>query len=187
MLITEDYLDLLRRYRTDNPEWGPGGDKRHARLIQPLIEEWEPSTIVDYGCGGGQLVRILQNANPDVTVSGYDPSHPDFDVDPVLADMVVSTDVLEHIEPDCLHDVLSHIASITTDVAYLTIAITPSEAVLADGRNAHLIVEPAEWWEDTLKEHFDQVGTYDSRKADITFTCTLPSHRLLLSDLFENG
>jgi 2-polyprenyl-3-methyl-5-hydroxy-6-metoxy-1,4-benzoquinol methylase len=68
------------------------------------------------------------------------------DAAPEPHDIVACTDVLEHIEPDCLDDVLKDIRRCTKKVAFLLIATRPAIKVLADGRNAHLIQQPYTWW-----------------------------------------
>jgi len=39
-------------------------------------------------------------------------------------------------------------------MAFLVIATRPAAKKLADGRNAHLIVEPASWWLPRLTSHW---------------------------------
>jgi hypothetical protein len=85
---------------------------------------------------------------------GYDPSVEEFERLPAPADIVVSTDVLEHIEPECLDDVLKHIGSLTLKGAYLNIHTGKAKAILPDGRNAHLIQQPWDWWQSKLKNVF---------------------------------
>jgi len=62
--------------------------------------------------------------------------------------------VLEHVEPDLLDNVLAHISSLTRHYAFLNIATVAALKTLPDGRNAHLIVEPPEWWRARLERHF---------------------------------
>ena len=69
--------------------------------------------------------------------------------------MVACTDVLEHIEPDCLDHVLDHLCELAENVAFLVVATAPAQKTLADGRNAHLIVESARWWLPKLIERWD--------------------------------
>ena len=56
------------------------------------------------------------------------------------------TDVLEHIEPDCVDMVIEDIFRLTKRAAFLVIANRPALRALPDGRNAHLIQEGPEWW-----------------------------------------
>jgi hypothetical protein len=71
---------------------------------------------------------------------------PDFAREPEPHDLVVCSDVLEHIEPDCLGDVLRHLYDLTKKALFVDVACRPAKKVLADGRNAHLIQrDPSAW------------------------------------------
>lgn len=150
--ISPEYKELISRYHADKEAWG-SGSHRHAGLVADLAEEGD--TILDYGCGKGNLKRNL----PGFVVNEYDPGIPGKDAKPEPADVVVCTDVLEHIEPEFIDKVIGEIYSLTRKVAYITIAMRPARAVLPDGRNAHLIVEDWDWWREKLAKYFvfDQV------------------------------
>ena len=75
----------------------------------------------------------------------YDPAFPDYGA-PRPADLVCCIDVLEHIEPDYLGNVLEDLSRITVGHGFFSIHTGPATKRLADGRNAHLIQQPASWW-----------------------------------------
>jgi hypothetical protein len=104
----------------------------------------------------------------DRTVFSYDPAVEGIDEEPDPADLVVCTDVLEHIEPDCLDDVLADISRCTLKVAMLTVCTVPAAKHLPDGRNAHLIVENSRWWMRKLFHHFDPL-TFNAGKNGFLF------------------
>jgi len=120
------------------------GSKRRKEYIESLGY----SDILDYGCGKGKLGIGKR----------YDPGIPDFSADPDPADLLVCTDVLEHIEPEYLDDVLNHMASKMKHAGYITIGCGPAAKKLPDGRNAHLIVKPPAWWLEKLAEYFIVTG-----------------------------
>lgn len=101
-------------------------------------------TILDYGCGPGSFAREM--AKHGFRVAEYDPGVGGKERLPKPADLVVCTDVLEHVEPEHLSFVLAHLNALTKKAALLYIATRPAEKLLPDGRNAHLIVESADWW-----------------------------------------
>ena len=79
-------------------------------------------------------------------ITNYDPFLPGFDREPEPHDLVVCSDVLEHIEPECVGDVLRHLHTLTKKTLFIDVACRPAKKVLADGRNAHLIQwEPDKW------------------------------------------
>ena len=106
-------------------------------------------SILDYGCGKGTLKKAL-----GWEISEYDPCIPGKDTPPEPHDCVVCTDVLEHIEPEHLDAVLSDLKRLMRRSGFLVIATRPAKKTLPDGRNAHLIVKPPEWWRHKLEEVF---------------------------------
>jgi len=60
---------------------------------------------------------------------------------------VVCGDVLEHVEPECLDDVLAELRRVTQEVGLFVVHLTAAKKTLPDGRNAHLIQQPADWWQ----------------------------------------
>ena len=106
--------------------------------------------MLDYGAGK----QSLANAMPWVRIAGYDPAIPELSKPPMPADLVVCTDVLEHVEPECLEDVLDDLRRLTLKAAYLEIATREALKHLEDGRNAHLIVQPMEWWLPRIWQRF---------------------------------
>ena len=86
----------------------------------------------------------------------YDPAYPEYG-DPKSADLVCCIDVLEHIEPDLIDNVIKELSLITTNMGFFTVDIGPAQKHLSDGRNAHLIQKPSSWWLEKLVKYFDVV------------------------------
>lgn len=153
MLISEDYRQLNARMHVDKPQYGVSG-KKYAGHVFALARDLKVGHILDYGCGKQTLKEAISDA---FEVRGYDPAIPGLDAPPEPADLVACTDVLEHIEPDCLDAVLDDLLRVTRRVCYLVICTKAAEKHLADGRNAHLIVEGYEWWLPRLWARFDML------------------------------
>ena len=147
MLISDDYRRLNRALHAEG-SYGRKGDKWTARVEQ-LIDRFRPVDILDYGCGQGALGRALGRP-----IGEYDPAVQGKDAPPQPADLVVCTDVLEHVEPACLDTVLDDLQRLTRVCLFAVVSTRPAVKVLADGRNAHLIVEPWSFWEDRLSSRF---------------------------------
>lgn len=148
LLASPGYRDLLRHaHNTTN--WGRGGAS-WSEPIAKFAKGLGATEVLDYGCGGGTLKPAL--AALGVKCLEYDPGIPGKDVMPKLADVVASTDVFEHIEPELVPNVLRHVFSLARKGAFLCIAKQPAKKILADGRNAHLVCKPTEWWIDRLVE-----------------------------------
>lgn len=157
MLISESYRSLNRRLHEEG-SYGRKGDKWAAR-VKELMVEFQPSTILDYGCGQGALARAL-----DFEVQEYDPAILGKNTLPTPADLVVCTDVLEHVEPECVEDVLDHLQSVTRVALFAVISTRPAKKILADGRNAHLLVKDWEWWQYRLSARFELMNPIENHK-----------------------
>jgi SAM-dependent methyltransferase len=150
VLITQTYEQLNRQLYVAEPEYGTSG-KTWAKYVRNLCQN--PRSILDYGCGRRTLEQAL-----GFPIQNYDPCIKGFEDPPEPADMVACTDVLEHIEPECLDAVLDDLKRVTRKDGFFVIATRKAAKVLADGRNAHLIVQPAEWWLPKLQERFRVTG-----------------------------
>lgn len=148
MLITDEYRKLNADLHTSNPNYGVSS-ARWANHVVELAGRLQTQDILDYGCGKGLLKQTL-----GWPIREYDPAIPGKDATPAPADLVICTDVLEHIEPDCLTHVLDDLQRLTRKVAFLNVAMRPAKKVLADGRNAHLIQQPLSFWLPLFWERF---------------------------------
>jgi hypothetical protein len=110
-------------------------------MVRDLAKSLPATTILDYGAGKRTLERAL-----GFGIANYDPAIEEISAPPDPADLVVCTDVLEHIEPECLDAILDDLRRLTVRAVLLSVATRPAKKTLADGRNAHLIQEPTEWW-----------------------------------------
>jgi len=150
--IRGSYRDLNRRLHETRPDYGAGIATRQCYgPIGELARNLGAKSILDYGCGKGGLGRALSH----MTVIGYDPAIPGLDKRPSPADLVVCTDVLEHIEPECLDEVLDDLMRCAAKGVFLTVATRPAQKVLEDGRNAHLIQQGADWWVPKLMARWE--------------------------------
>ena len=140
MLITDEYRKLNENLHETNKHYGTSGHKWAQQLIQ-LTKLVQSTDVLDYGCGKSTLAQNLPFA-----IREYDPAIPKHSAPPAPADIVICTDVLEHIEPDCVVEVLKNICRLTKQLAFLGVANHAAKKVLEDGRNAHLIQENELFW-----------------------------------------
>lgn len=148
VLISEEYKRLNAQLHHDNLAYGVGGGK-HAPTVIKLAERMQTRSILDYGCGKGYLAKEIP-----FPIWEYDPAVLGKDQEPRPADLVVCTDVLEHIEPERLQFVLNDLASLVLKIGYFVIHTGPAAKKLADGRNTHLIQQGEAYWRTKLSRHF---------------------------------
>ena len=111
------------------------------------------STLLDYGCG----MRTLEQTLPPITglsINNYDPCVEGLDNIPEPADIVVCTDVLEHVEPDCLENVLDDLKRVTKKTLFLAVSTRLANKSYCDGQNAHKIVQTYDWWYPKIRKRF---------------------------------
>lgn len=154
-LISPKYRVMQRILHAHPGGWGQRGDK-WALAVVALVDLYQASSILDYGCGQGSLKTAVKElyGKPGLRFAEYDPGIPGKEALPLFADIVVASDVLEHVEPDRLAAVLKHLRQLARKAVFVVVALIPSAKILADGRNAHLIVRPAQWW----RKKFEAAG-----------------------------
>jgi hypothetical protein len=152
MRYTSNYKNLQQELHNRNCGYGASGYK-HAQHVLDLAKRLETRSVLDYGCG----MQTLQKAIP-FAITNYDPMIKGLDEEPEPHDLVVCSDVLEHIEPDCLDDVLRHLNEKTRKMLFVDVAQRPAKKELANGQNAHLIQETTVWWLHQLMQYFEPVS-----------------------------
>lgn len=151
--ITDEYRKMQQELH-QNPNYGVAS-LAFAPLVADLIRQAGIKSVSDYGAGKKNLLKGLGDAG----ISGlqyhpYDPAFPEYG-QPQPADLVCCIDVLEHIEPELVDNVIAELARITTGLGFFSIHMGPAAKVLSDGRNAHLIQQPSSWWLPRLVAHFE--------------------------------
>ena len=151
MLISEEYKKEQENLHK-NPNYGVASVS-FAPFVTNLINQLQIDEMLDYGAGKG---RLAQSIGPDrrVLIELYDPAMPDYCDTPEPRQFVTCIDVLEHIEPDMLDNVLDDLQRVTKQYGFFTIHTGPAIKVLSDGRNAHLTQENYTWWLPKLWERF---------------------------------
>ena len=171
------YLELIEQCRALH-EHGepflklPAGDTfpgtsllPHLSRIKRLIEETGSLSLLDYGAGKGRQyvagpIRVAGEEGEWETVAEYwnvdnvelyDPAFRAFSRLPSgRFDGVICTDVLEHCPQDDLPWIVEEIFSYAKRFVYVNVACHPARKRLPSGENAHVTVQPPEWWRALL-------------------------------------
>ena len=160
--ITEEYRQLNQQLH-ENAEYGAHNAHRWVQVVNDLTWEFETFSVLDYGCGKGYLARLLSK----MAVKNYDPAVSKFSEPPEPEDIVICTDVMEHVEPACLDDVIDDLKRVTNIALVLNIALRPAKKTLADGRNAHLIIEDIEFWLNKFAKYFDLLSISGKNGSEV--------------------
>lgn len=145
-----------------DPFYG-SGSHRHAHLAAGIAHLEKCTTILDYGSGKGTISNVLRERG-NFEVREYDPGFPGKEATPEPADLVMCLDVMEHIEPECLTNVIKDLRRVTRKRLLLDISTKfTKNRWLSDGRNSHLIVEEGEWWLSKFEiEQFKLIKTWNT-------------------------
>lgn len=147
-LISAEYADLNAKLHRENLSYGVGGG-RHAPLVLSIASKLGTTSVLDYGCGKGYLAKELP-----FPIWEYDPAIPEKSEAPRPADLVICTDVLEHVEPERLLFVLNDLKRCIKRIGYFVIHTGPAKKKYSDGRNTHLIQKDRGWWKNKLRKFF---------------------------------
>jgi hypothetical protein len=155
-LISEEYRRMQQQLH-ENPNYGVVSVE-YAPLVVEVIEATQATELLDYGAGKGRLGIVLrEHLKRPLTIHHYDPAVPEWSAPPAPCRLVTCIDVLEHIEPHLLDNVLDDLKRVTAGVGLFTVYSGAAVKVLPDGRNAHLIQQPAEWWMPKILKRFELV------------------------------
>ena len=183
MTIAEQERDKYERM------WAVPGYRDNSpgeRLVDTFLKlaSWDKGDdLLDCGSGTGRAAQKLADAGLDVTMLDITPAATDPDiklpfVEGCLWDMRLSSfdwiyccDVLEHIPPEHVDEVLDNLACMTGYGAFMQIALFNDGFGHMIGETLHLTVKPASWWMDKINARWEvkhwEVGS-DSRLIVMT-------------------
>ncbi len=155
-LISEDYRRMQQELHED-PQYGTAS-VLYAPLVAHVMNSVSATEVLDYGAGKGRLGKILLEDPPcPLTIHHYDPAIPEWSAPAQPCHFVACIDVLEHIEPHLIDNVLDDLKRVTQSYGVFTVHTGAAVKVLADGRNAHLIQQPPSWWLPKFMSRFELV------------------------------
>jgi hypothetical protein len=132
--------------------------KEYIPKIASMVEETSSKTLLDYGCGKADHYRLYKiNRHfgiADQNTYFYDIGVPEYEILPEgKFDLVICTDVLEHVPEDNVADTLAEIFEKAVKAVFMVIYCAPAKKNLPNGMNAHVTVKPPSWWKEQIKMH----------------------------------
>ena len=154
LLISNDYRSQNQQCHEQDKGFGSNG-RRWAPLVVERTKEFRNTIgtcrVLDYGCGQNLLWRELatnhQEAFDKIEFASYDPAVPKYSTMPRgMFDYVICTDLLEHVEPNLLDNVIEHVIKFAQFGIFFNMPYRLGNRVLPDGSPCHKTVKDAIWW-----------------------------------------
>ncbi|MBS1717993.1 MAG: class I SAM-dependent methyltransferase [Armatimonadetes bacterium] len=163
----------------DMPEYRQNFDGvKQAEEFVGLTKAPKGSSFIDFGCGPGYAsswliehgykvlgIDIASNALKAPTIPFLCCSMWEMPVE-LRSDYGFCTDVMEHIPPERVDDVLALIAKSVAKETYLDISFRVDGFGDRIGKRLHLTVQSPEWWMERLKKHWRNVQLLHENKED---------------------
>lgn len=144
-------MDLIEQYKQMHSAGFFKGVsvEKFADEIESICKGYGAETLLDYGSGQG--IQYLPPRSLDkkwgVDVTMYDPAVPGLETLPDKKfDIVICTDVLEHVPEEDLPTLFENIFSRAKTFVFLTVCCREAKKKLPDGRNCHVTIKPMDWW-----------------------------------------
>jgi hypothetical protein len=148
MSLYDIYLKQAKLYHQEDKIWQGTSIINYIPKINQIIKDKDIKTILDYGCGKAKHHPKEWNAIK------YDPAIQDYQNKPQdKYDLVISTDVLEHIPVENLKQTIDEIFGYSNKWVFVSVCCRKAEAILPNGYNAHATIESAKWWRDLFKPY----------------------------------
>ena len=151
---------------------GIKGRMRLPSALKKIYSSFEINNFLDYGCGKNGLIDLLKKYEDfrSIEFTGYDPAVDQYSVKPNKSfDIVTCIDVLEHVSRQQIPKTLLEIDRLTSGFFFFAIDLIPAQKTLADNRNAHIMLAPADWWCQQITAQFSytrffQAGKFESEE-----------------------
>lgn len=166
-LLSPKYRDLNSELHLDGQVLYGYKGWEQADLAESLYRKYECASALDYGAGKQSLSNEMRRRG--IGMADYDPAIPHISSLPNPADLVVCSDVLEHVEPEYFIRVMNHIRSLTGKCLLVRVCLVPcTSKTLPDGSDPHRIVKDQEWWLNALEKGFDVREIHESSDKYLT-------------------
>ena len=148
MSLYDIYLQQAKLYHQEDKIWQGTSIINYIPNINKIIKDKDIKTILDYGCGKAK------HHPKEWKAIKYDPAIQKYQNKPQdKYDLVISTDVLEHIPVENLKQTIEEIFGYSNKWVFVSVCCRKAEAILPNGYNAHATIESAKWWRELFKPY----------------------------------
>lgn len=156
-----DYIEQYKLLYEIKPKYGKTSIEL-LDIIKPVVKNIK--SILDYGCGKSSLIDEISKLGIDTY--RYDPAIDEYSIKPNKeVDLIICTDVLQHVPIYDLDNVLKDIRSLSKSL-FMKVKCTTHPTKLPNGEYANCTVYPKEWWINKIKEYYDKLEIIDWHDTD---------------------
>ena len=146
--IIQEYYDIYLKHYENGKVYGRSSEDL-LNILSPHIIKLNPKSILDYGCGRSSLINYFWNDGKRQLYK-YDPAIREYrDLPKKPIDLVICTDVLEHIPIGYLQIIFAKIINISEKVIF-GVSTIPARQKLSNGDNAHITILNFNQWVDRI-------------------------------------
>ena len=137
-------------------------------MLKKIINDLNISSVLDYGCGKSKLLDLIKK-NSKIKIFKYDPAIKKYStLTKNKTDLVICTDVLQHVPLYNLDRVLKEIKSKGIYILFY-IKCTNHKTKLPNGTYANCTVYDKKWWLEKLSTYFYNIK--EIKISDLTSVC----------------
>jgi hypothetical protein len=163
----KDYIEQYRILHKEKPQYGKTSVKFLGEILE-IIDDYKIQEILDYGCGKSDLLDKLKEQR-NIKIYKYDPAIEQYSRLPhVKINLLICTDVLQHIPIFDLSRVLKEISNYNS-LCFFHIRCTFYHTLLPNGEPANVTVRSKKWWLQELGKYFNNIKTTFSDKDSVSF------------------
>lgn len=157
MMTPEELIKEYQDRHTDDQFSRGTALLKHIPEIGRLCKLLGCTDALDYGCGKAWFWNlehwkaILDNDLRSIKL--YDPAIPEYEEIPEgRYDMVICTDVLEHIHPEQTNDFLKTLFLYSRRALFLNVSTKPAKKKFKDGTNLHINLRSRQEWDKKIMD-----------------------------------
>lgn len=137
-------------------------------MLKKIINDLNILSVLDYGCGKSKLLDLIKK-NKKIKIYRYDPAIKKYSkLTKNKTDLVICTDVLQHVPLYDLDRVLKEIKSKGIYILFY-IKCTNHKTKLPNGTYANCTVYDKKWWLEKLSNYYDDIK--EIKISDLTSVC----------------